>query len=48
MKEKYGGTENFVKEGTPPKERNQKVESEVKSSSSKWLENTDSVSQTKE
>ena len=23
MKEKYGGIENFVKEGTPPKENNE-------------------------
>ena len=36
MKEKYGGTENFVKEGTPPKEKNLKVESK------------DNVSKTKE
>ena len=27
MKEKYGGTENFVKEGTPPKEKSLKDES---------------------
>ena len=47
MNEKYGGTENFVEEGTPPKERNQIVESEDKLSSSKGLEKTDSVSQTK-
>ena len=36
MKEKYGGTENFVKEGTPPKEKILKVESK------------DNVSKTKE
>ena len=36
MKEKYGGTENFVKEGTPLKEKNLKVESK------------DNVSKTKE
>ena len=48
MKEKYGGTEKFVKEGTPPKERNKKVVNEDKSSSSKGLEKTDTVSKTKD
>ena len=48
MKEKYRGTENFVKERTPPKEKNLKVESKDKSSSSKELEKIYSVSKTKE
>ena len=40
MKEKYGGTENFVQEGTPPKEKNGKVESKDTSSSYKKLDKT--------
>ena len=48
MKEKYGGTENFVKEGTHLKEKNLKVESKDNSSSSKELKKIDSVSKTKE
>ena len=42
MKEKYGGTKNFVKERSP------KVVSEDKSSSSKGLDKTDTVSKTKD
>ena len=48
MKEKYGETENFVKEGTPPKEKNEKVESKDISSSSKKLDKTDDMFKTKE
>ena len=48
MKEKYGGTENFVKDGTPPKEKNEKVESNDTSSSSKKLDKTDDMVKTKE
>ena len=48
MKEKYGGIENFVKEGTPPKEKNEKVESKERSSSSKILDKTDGMVKTKE
>ena len=48
IKEKYGGTENFVKEGTPPKERIEKVESKNTSSSSKKFDKTDDVINTKE
>ena len=47
MKEKYGGTKNFVKEGTPPKENIEKVESKNTSSSSKKLDKTDDVIKTK-
>ena len=35
MKEKYGGTENFVKEGTPPKEKVVKDESKDNMSKTK-------------
>ena len=35
MKEKYGGTENFVKEGTPPKEKILKDESKDNMSKTK-------------
>ena len=48
MKEKYRGTKNFVKEGTPPKEKNEKVESKDISSSSKKLDKTDDMFTTKE
>ena len=48
MKEKYGGTENFVKEVTPPKEKNDKVEIKDTSSSSKKLDKTDDMVKTKE
>ena len=48
MKEKYGGIENFVKEGTPPKENNEKVESKDTSSSFKKLDKTDDMVKTKE
>ena len=47
MKEKYGGTENFVKEGTPSKEKNRKFESKDTSSSSKKLDKADDVIKTK-
>ena len=48
MKEKYGGTENFVKEGTPPEEKNENVESKDTSSSSKKLDKTNDMVKTKE
>ena len=48
MKEKYGGTENFVKEGTPPKDKIKKVVSDsAKDLSSKHLGVTDTEPKTK-
>ena len=41
-------SENFVKEGTPPKEKNEKVESKDTFSSSKKLDKTNDVIKTKE
>ena len=48
MKEKYGGTEKILKEGTQAKERSHKVVNEDKSSSSKGLEKSNIVSKTKD
>ena len=46
MKGKYGGTENFPKEGTPHKEKNEQVESKDTPSLSKKLNKPDDVIKT--